>query len=120
MRRFLRSRKRLGRSGQQPAAVQARGDIAGKKQIVDFEAAAERQQDYQTPKIRRRRQVFEPPGYFVRSAERACKFNPAVDAAHLASFSRFAAPPSLIETPPDFPRCDASFVLVSNVSTAFV
>jgi hypothetical protein len=70
----------LRRRGQQSAAIEARRDVAGQKQIVDFEAAAERQQDHQAPHIRGSGQAFEPAGDFVRPAARGGKIKPGVDA----------------------------------------
>jgi hypothetical protein len=53
------SEKRLGRRGQQAAAVQAGCDIAGQEKIVDFKAAAEGEQDHQPPEMGGRRQVLQ-------------------------------------------------------------
>ncbi|GCC49454.1 hypothetical protein chiPu_0033376, partial [Chiloscyllium punctatum] len=50
----------LRRRGHQPAAREARRDIAGEEQIVDFEATAEREQNHQPPDIAGRRQRLEP------------------------------------------------------------
>jgi hypothetical protein len=63
-----KAEKGLRGRGQKPAAVQPRRDIAGEEQIIDFETAAERQQNDEAPGIGRGGQAFEPARYLVGRA----------------------------------------------------
>src|ERR1019366_6233876 len=89
-----KAEKGLGLGGQQAAAVKARRDIAGEEQIIDLEAAAEREQDHQAPQMGRggfpgRREISSgPPRAPARSSPASIPMALMISSPEFSFFAR--------------------------------